>query len=66
MTPPERTRGGGRRKLHPHQRIMRAAKRCTGLRLTADEVWMLSRDDAIMTAACNMDEDDAEAASPER
>jgi len=38
-------------KLDPWQKIMRAAKRETGLRLTADEVWRLSCDDAIREAA---------------
>ena len=39
----------------PHQRIMRAAERGTGLRLSADEVRRLSRDDAIATCARNDD-----------
>lgn len=43
-------------KLTPHQKIMRAAKRETGLRLTAEEVYDLSRDDAIATCAANDDE----------
>jgi hypothetical protein len=38
-------------KLNPWQKIMRAAERGTGLRLNADEVWLLSRDDAIEQAA---------------
>jgi hypothetical protein len=42
---------GTRRKLNPWQKIMRAAQRGTGLHLTADEVWQLSRDDAIEQAA---------------
>lgn len=42
--------------LTPHQRIMRAAKRGTGLRLTAKQVFDLSRDDAIRTCAQNDDE----------
>ncbi len=41
--------------LTPHQKIMRAAKNGTGLRLNADEVWVLSMDDAIATAATNDD-----------
>lgn len=51
-TPPERPR----RKLTPWQKIMRASKRGTGLRLSADEVWNLSRDNAIETLAGNDDE----------
>lgn len=46
----------------PWQKIMRAAKRGTGLRLTVDEVWQLSRDSAIETKAGN---DDEEQANPE-
>lgn len=38
-------------KLDPYQKIMRAAKRGTGLRLTAGEVFALSCDDAIEQAA---------------
>ena len=37
----------GMSRLDPWQKIMRAAKRGTGLRLNADEVWQLSLDDAI-------------------
>jgi hypothetical protein len=37
--------------LTPWQRIARAAKRDTGLRLSADEVSRLSMDDAIMRRA---------------
>lgn len=37
------------RRLTPHQKIMRAAKRKTGLRLTSAEVWALSCDSAIET-----------------
>lgn len=44
-------------KWTPYQRIMRAAKRGTGVRLSADEVFALSADDAISTCAAN---DDAE------
>ncbi len=34
-------------KLTPHQLIVRAAKAGKGLRLTADQVWELFKDDAI-------------------
>jgi hypothetical protein len=44
--------------MTPHQKIMRAAERGTGLRLTAEEVGKLSRDGAIETCAANDDEDD--------
>lgn len=37
--------------LNPWQKIIRAAKRGTGLRLTFDEVWQLGMDDAIQQAA---------------
>jgi hypothetical protein len=40
-------------ELTPQQKIMRAAKRGTGLRLTADEVHALSLDDAIRQCALN-------------
>jgi len=43
-----------------HQKIMRAAKRGTGLRLTADEVFQLSRDGAIATCAENDDARDTQ------
>lgn len=48
MTAPRRE---GKGKLDPYQRIMRAAERDTGLRLSADEVYALSKDDAIREAA---------------
>jgi hypothetical protein len=38
-------------RLTPWQRIARAAQRDTGLRLSADEVFRLSMDDAIMRRA---------------
>ena len=38
-----------RLRLTPHQKIMRAAKRRTGLRLTAAEIFALSCDSAIAT-----------------
>lgn len=44
--------------MTPHQRIARAARRGTGLRLTADEVWDLWEDDAIRTRADADDERD--------
>lgn len=39
------------KRLDPWQKIMRAAKRGTGLKLSADEVLRLSYDDAIATTA---------------
>ena len=39
----------------PHQRIMRAAERGTGLRLSADEVGRLSQDGAIRQTAAGDD-----------
>lgn len=38
----------------PHVKIINAAKRGRGLRLTAAEVMALARDEAVMAAACNM------------
>ena len=43
-------------KLTVYQRIVRAAERGTGLRLSADDCWALSRDDAITTVASDDDE----------
>lgn len=43
---------------------MRAAKRGTGLRLTADEVWKLACDDAIETKANNDSRDQAKDPTP--
>lgn len=40
----------------PYQRIMRAAKRGTGVRLTADDVRRMSIDTAIVELAMNDDE----------
>ena len=37
--------------LSVHERIIRAAGRDKGLRLTADEVWRLAQDEAIKGAA---------------
>ena len=45
--------------MTPHQKIMRAAKRGTGLRLTFEEVASLSMDNAIETCAMNDDMEDA-------
>lgn len=42
----------------PWQRIARAVKRGTGLRLTADEVSRLGYDEAIMQRAWRDDEED--------
>lgn len=44
----------------PPQKIMRAAKRGSGLRLTADEVAVLASDSAIEARAWNDDEADIE------
>lgn len=46
--------------MTPWQRIMRAAKRGTGLRLSPDDALRLSRDDAIETRAALDDERDEE------
>ena len=43
-----------------HQRIMQAAQVGRGLRLSADDVLSLSRDDAIALCAANDDEADAD------
>lgn len=41
-----------RPKLTPHEKLVRAAQRGTGIRLTADEVWELGgMDQAIIEAA---------------
>jgi hypothetical protein len=48
-----------RKKLSVYQRIMRNAKAKRGITLTANEVWALSKDDAISTVAANDDADDA-------
>jgi hypothetical protein len=47
-----------RKKQTPWQRIMAASKKNVGVRLSADEVWALSFDDAIQTKAQNDDEDE--------
>lgn len=43
-----------------YQRIVRAAKRGTGTRLSADECFQMSTDDAIWMVAQQDDDDDAE------
>lgn len=43
-------------KSTPHQRIVKAAKRGTGMRLSADDVQVLATDDAIITRAMSDDE----------
>jgi hypothetical protein len=48
-----------RRRKSPWQKIMRAAKRQTGLYLDAAEALQLSRDDAIATVALDDDDRDA-------
>ena len=45
-----------KRTRTPHQKIMRAMARGAGLRLSADDVWRLSLDDAIATRAISDDE----------
>jgi hypothetical protein len=45
-----------RKRKTPHQKIMRAASKDQGLRLSADEVFQLSMDGAIATCAENDDE----------
>lgn len=45
-------------KLSPYQRIVRAAKRGTGVRLSPDECWQMHLDDAIATVAWRDEEDD--------
>lgn len=52
--------------MTPHQKIMRAAKRGTGIRLSAVEVLELSRDGAIATCAENDDAEDAKQPSGEK
>ncbi len=46
------------KKKTPHQRIMIAAAKGVGIRLSADEVFRLSIDDAIATRAGNDDLND--------
>lgn len=41
----------------PYQRIMLASKRGVGIRLTADEVFEMSKDTAIAQLAANDDEE---------
>lgn len=53
-------------KKTPHQRIMRAARCRVGVRLTAEEVQELSRDDAISTRAAVDDENEIERRNEER
>jgi hypothetical protein len=43
-------------KKTPYQKIMRAYRRGTGLRLTAEEIEQLAQDDAISVAAANDDD----------
>lgn len=53
-------------KKTPYQKILRAAKRGTGLHLTAEEVAGLSLDSAIETVAWNDDEREVERRNEER
>lgn len=54
------------RTLTPWQRILRAAQAGHGLRLTADEVFMLAQDSAIAARAVHDDEGTIwDAATPE-
>ena len=46
--------------MNVYQKIRRAAKRGTGLRLSDDEVWGLARDEAIIAAADGQDALDAD------
>jgi hypothetical protein len=56
MTDTTRT---SKKKRTPYQRIVRAAKRGTGCRLSADDCHLLGEmDDAIFTRAALDDEDD--------
>lgn len=48
--------------MTPHQKIMRAAKRGTGTRLSSEEVFLLSMDDAVAMAAQNDDEEQSKRA----
>lgn len=48
--------------MNPWQKIIRAAERGTGLRLTADEIQRLSMDDAIQQAATQDRDSDVRAA----
>ena len=57
MSRPPNIRRTSRPKLSPWQKIMRAAREGRGLRLSEDEVWQLSADNAIETKAAN-DEDE--------
>ena len=41
---------------NPHKRIVDAAKKGRGLRLSAHEVWLLANDDAIARAAAGGDD----------
>lgn len=43
--------------MNPWKRIIRAAERGTGLRLSAEEVWRLSFDDSILRAAEEAEEE---------
>lgn len=40
-------------KLNPYVRIMQAAERGVGVRLTAEDVYYLAQDDAIVSVATN-------------
>jgi hypothetical protein len=50
----------------PYQKILRAASRGTGLRLTSEEVAKLAGDSAIETVAGNDDENEVERRNEER
>lgn len=52
------TETASKARLTPYQKIMRAAKLGRGVRLTADEVFEMSMDDAISTCALGDDEPD--------
>lgn len=42
-------------KVNPYLRIMRAAAKGKGVKLSAEEVWHLSHDSAIATVATNLE-----------
>lgn len=46
--------------MTPHQKIIRAADRGTGVRFTADEVQLLAKDDAIRMRSQHDDSKDAD------
>ena len=55
---------GQKTKLSPYQRIVRASKRGTGVRLSADDVDAMMYDTAITQLSANDDEATAAAPAP--